>query len=278
LAATAHAKPPGLAAALAGETGIDCFDAWVGELKTHNYLHNHARMWFASIWIHTLRLPWQSGAQFFEALLLDGDPAANLLSWRWVAGLHTVGKPYLARADNISRHTDGRFTPKGLADSPCALIEEVTPLEHIAIFDGPSPGRALLLLHDDDLDGDGFYRAVTPQPVLIAATDISLTENINNFRAGLRADAAARCGAPILQPLTAAAVVAEARRHEVASILTPHAPIGPTADALAALEPALAACGITLHRLTRPWDATAWPHASKGFFAFRHIIPTLLAL
>ena len=54
-----------IAEAKNGATGIDCFDAWVKELIEENYLHNHARMWFASIWIFTLKLPWQSGANFF---------------------------------------------------------------------------------------------------------------------------------------------------------------------------------------------------------------------
>ena len=74
-----------------GRTGITCFDAWVKELIEVGWLHNHARMWFASIWIFTLRLPWQLGAAFFSEHLLDADPASNTLSWRWVAGLHTRG-------------------------------------------------------------------------------------------------------------------------------------------------------------------------------------------
>ena len=72
-----------------GKTEIDCFDFWACELKETGYLHNHARMWFASIWIFTLNLPWQLGADFFLRHLLDGDPASNTLSWRWVAGLNT---------------------------------------------------------------------------------------------------------------------------------------------------------------------------------------------
>ena len=51
--------------AVSGRTGIDCFDTWVNELKSKNYLHNHTRMWFASIWVFTLGLSWQSGAKFF---------------------------------------------------------------------------------------------------------------------------------------------------------------------------------------------------------------------
>ncbi len=79
-------------AAIEGRTGIAAFDAWVRELVEIGYVHNHARMWFASIWIFTLNLPWELGAAFFFRHLYDGDPASNTLSWRWVAGLHTKGK------------------------------------------------------------------------------------------------------------------------------------------------------------------------------------------
>jgi len=104
-----------------GKTEIDCFDFWACELKETGYLHNHARMWFASIWIFTLNLPWQLGADFFLRHLLDGDPASNTLSWRWVAGLQTQGKTYLARRDNISKFTNDRFDPRGLSSSAKAL-------------------------------------------------------------------------------------------------------------------------------------------------------------
>ena len=102
-----------LAEACSGQTGLDCFDAWTDELKNSGYLHNHARMWFASIWIFTLGLPWQQGAEFFMKYLRDGDPASNTLGWRWVAGLQTRGKAYAARADNIDQYTRGRFFPEG---------------------------------------------------------------------------------------------------------------------------------------------------------------------
>ena len=114
-------------AAEAGETGIDCFDAWARELVATGYLHNHARMWFASIWIFTLRLPWELGADFFLRHLIDGDPASNTLSWRWVAGLQTAGKTYLATAENIARFTGGRFAPQGLATEAVALTEPPLP-------------------------------------------------------------------------------------------------------------------------------------------------------
>lgn len=111
--------------ALQGDTGIECFDVWVEELVTTGYLHNHARMWFASIWIFTLKLPWQLGAKFFYQNLLDADIASNTLSWRWVGGLHTKGKTYLARASNINKFTNGRFHPED------QLSSEATPLNEV---------------------------------------------------------------------------------------------------------------------------------------------------
>lgn len=144
--------------AISGETGIACFDAWATELRDTGYLHNHARMWAASIWIFTLRLPWVLGADWFLTHLLDGDAASNTLSWRWVGGLHTAGKHYLARADNIARFTQGRFDPRG------QLVEDAAPLgqpQHPPA--GPVPTSSVVdanartgwLLHADDLDGDG---------------------------------------------------------------------------------------------------------------------------
>jgi deoxyribodipyrimidine photo-lyase len=105
--------------AVEGRTSTACFNAWVQELIETGYLHNHARMWFASIWIFTLRLPWELGAEFMFRHLLDGDPASNTLSWRWVGGLHTKGKTYLARADNIRLCTEGRFSPKAWRRKRC---------------------------------------------------------------------------------------------------------------------------------------------------------------
>ncbi|MFZ4747891.1 MAG: FAD-binding domain-containing protein [Sphingomonas sp.] len=69
-----------IVAAETGMTGIEGFDDWARELVDTGYMHNHARMWFASIWIFTLRLPWALGADFFLRHLLDADAASNTLS------------------------------------------------------------------------------------------------------------------------------------------------------------------------------------------------------
>ena len=62
----------------------------------------------------------------------------------------------------------------------------------------------------------------------------------------------------------------------VRQIMTPYAPVGPVAEALTQIAPELAREGITLVRARRDWDSAFWPHARKGFFAFKERIPSLL--
>jgi FAD binding domain of DNA photolyase len=94
------------------QTGLGFFEEWVEILEQTNFLHNHIRMWFASVWIFTLKLPWQLGADFMYKRLIDADPASNTLSWRWVAGLQTRGKRYVVTPSNINKFSRGRWCPK----------------------------------------------------------------------------------------------------------------------------------------------------------------------
>tara|TARA_B100001113_G_scaffold339277_1_gene322247 strand:- start:743 stop:1462 length:720 start_codon:yes stop_codon:yes gene_type:complete len=84
-------------------------------------------MWFASIWIFTLNLPWELGARFFLKYLFDGDAASNTLSWRWVAGIQTQGKNYIARESNIRKFTNQRYLNT-------ILNENASPLENHKIY------------------------------------------------------------------------------------------------------------------------------------------------
>ena len=110
--------------AINGKSKIECLNDWVKEIKEYNYLHNHARMWFASIWIFTLGLPWQKGAEFFMKYLLDGDAASNTLSWRWVAGIQTKGKNYIAQNWNINKFTNNKYKDLKLNENPQPIMDQ----------------------------------------------------------------------------------------------------------------------------------------------------------
>jgi deoxyribodipyrimidine photo-lyase len=136
--------------AVNGKTQISCFNDWVNEIKEFNYLHNHTRMWFASIWIFTLKLPWQKGAEFFLKYLLDGDAASNTLSWRWVAGLQTKGKNYSAQSWNIEKFTNNKYKNIRLVENPIPLQDKREyKLTEIENFNNSEKVKNLIFFEND---------------------------------------------------------------------------------------------------------------------------------
>ena len=277
-------------AAVAGRTGIDCFDVWARELVETGYLHNHARMWFASIWVFTLELPWQLGADFFYRHLVDGDPASNTLSWRWVCGLHTRGKTYLARASNISKCTDNRFHPRGLSPVAIPLTEAVAhslkPLPTAQA--APRGERYGLLITEEDCNPESL--PLHSEPVAIAS--ISSVEQRSPLPVGQIARAftlaaledteqrAVRHFGVSVDSLTdenlTASLLDWAESHDLRQIVTAYCPVGPAAERLSVAREKLLQKGIPLVRLRRGHDSHAWPHATAGYFKLKSRIPMLL--
>ncbi|MFK7755052.1 MAG: FAD-binding domain-containing protein [Sedimentitalea sp.] len=271
-------------AACTGDTGIACFDHWAQELVQTGYLHNHARMWFASIWIFTLRLPWVLGADFFLRHLLDGDPASNTLGWRWVAGLHTKGKTYLARPDNIAKYTQGRFDPRGqLAQTAPPLSEP--DFKATARAERPAPHikgtRVGLILTPNDLSPAPLL-AACPMPAataLFSARDrsspLKMAPDVCAFEDGLMQDTAQRWGERLGPIDTSGNITDWANHHELDQVLLYHQTVGPEAEAIATLFKTQFP-QIDIAWLTRPYDRAAWPHANRGFFKFKSCLPQLL--
>ncbi|WP_248306786.1 FAD-binding domain-containing protein [Bosea sp. AAP35] len=274
-----------------GRTGLACFDAWAQELTETGYLHNHARMWFASIWIFTLGLPWRLGADFFYRHLLDGDPASNTLGWRWVAGLHTRGKPYPAQAWNIAKFTGQRFTPR---DSDLAEVTQgleaqepdgLPPAQAARSVRAPEPGlpTALLITEEDcrleDFNLAGLdIRACATLSASHLRSPLPVSDAVAAFEARALDDAAARVGLAVdsLQADAPDNLVTWAARSGARQIATPYVTQGPLHDFLAQAQPLLAARSIALCEFRREWDGLIWPHASAGFFKVKQQIPQIL--
>ncbi|MCA3426026.1 MAG: deoxyribodipyrimidine photolyase [Roseomonas sp.] len=271
-----RATPEGYEAAITGRTGIACFDAWVQELIETGYLHNHARMWFASIWIFTLRLPWELGADFFLRHLLDGDAASNTLSWRWVAGLHTKGKHYVARAENIARHTGGRFAPHGaLNEKPMPLQESDPPAPRpIPALPAPPRGPVVLFLHEDDLHPESLPLAGLQVRRVIgvccpeARSPLGAAPLVQSFVAGALEDGLTRAAQHFGVPAERVALEDLPDLLARDAVVMPEAPVGWLADTLRPFGVAA---------LRRPWDEACWPLAGRGFFPFAQHIPRLCA-
>ena len=276
----------GYQAAVTGKTDIECFDYWVGELIERGYLHNHSRMWFSSIWVFTLKLPWVLGADFFLRHLIDGDAASNTLGWRWVAGLHTKGKMYLARRDNIRKFTDGRFDPGQLCTDYVPLDEQsVHPRKLLSVSEQmPDSNYILLITEDDCLGGLSFSKKLSGAVGFAAPelrSQLEVPQNIKDYTTSAVSNALKSVGASQTRVARNSdevinLVKRDAAELGVSDVVAFEPTVGPIKSALMDVKRSLAEEGFNLHLVRRDFDNLVWPHADRGFFKVKKKLPEFL--
>ncbi len=259
--------------AIDGKTNVECFNYWVNELKENNYLHNHTRMWFASIWIFTLNLPWQLGAEFFMQHLYDGDAASNTLGWRWVAGVQTQGKHYLASEWNIKKFTNNRFSNFKLNENAPPKISEKKYSILKQDFTNPENiDQNNLIIFENNLcfEKSDFQNNKFKKFYIISNKNenrcIKLSEKVLKFKSSLIQDQEQRFKN---QSIDCEVIdISEIKKIEKAVGLYPT--IGENLDYLNSNT-------FKINFLYRELDQNSWQYCNKGFFNFKNYIPKIIS-
>jgi deoxyribodipyrimidine photo-lyase len=280
-------------AVIMGRSGVAIMDHFARELLRTGYLHNHARMWWASFWIHVEKLPWELGADHFFRHLLDADAASNTLSWRWVAGLQTKGKSYLVRRSNLEKYVspslmrDSRGLER-LDDNVVKIItlNEDSNLARQELGSYPAlpenlPERYGIWIHSDDLSPERSAMGTLKPSAVAAFMSSSLARRFGvsslreeHGRFALQ-DAVNRsmshfgCSGTCLDVVDhATAIIAWAQREKLTSLVAFRPFVGPLNDAAPSLEAAFKRAGLALHWVRRKTDSEWLPLATTGFFPF----------
>jgi len=123
-------------------TGIEIIDTAIDEFYKTGYLHNHVRMYIASIACNIGQNHWKHPAQWMYYHLLDADWASNALSWQWVAGANS-NKKYYANQENINNfcysQQTSTFLDVSYDDFENLPIPEVLLSSEIVPFTTPLP-------------------------------------------------------------------------------------------------------------------------------------------
>ncbi len=259
--------------AIEGKTKIDCFNEWVNELKLNNYLHNHARMWFASIWIFTLELPWQLGAEFFMQHLYDGDTASNTLGWRWVAGVQTQGKHYLASEWNIKKFTNNRFQNIKLNENAPPKITEKSYQIMKQNFNNPTNlEEKNLFIFENNLSFEitDFKENNFDKIYLVSNKNenrsIKLSEKLVKFKSLLIEDQEQRLKDQSID----CQVVDISELTNIENCYGLYPTVGENLDFLNSNN-------LKIDFLYRKLDQLAWQYCNKGFFNFKNYIPKIVS-
>ena len=259
--------------AIEGKTNVECFNYWVNELKENNYLHNHTRMWFASIWIFTLNLPWQLGAEFFMQHLYDGDAASNTLGWRWVAGLQTQGKHYLASEWNIKKFTNNRFGNIKLNENaPPKISEKKYSILNQDFINPENIDQNNLIIFENNLcfETSDFQNNKFKKFYIISNKNenrcIKLSEKVLKFKSSLIQDQEQRFKN---QSIDCEVIdISEIKKIEKAVGLYPT--VGENLDYLNSNT-------FKINFLYRELDQNSWQYCNKGFFNFKNYIPKIIS-
>ena len=259
--------------AIEGKTKIECFNEWVNELKTYNYLHNHTRMWFASIWIFTLELPWQLGAEFFMQHLYDGDAASNTLGWRWVAGIQTQGKHYLASEWNIKKFTNNRFENIKLNENaPPKINDKNYTILHKTFENPENIEEKDLLVFENNLGFEitDFANQKLKKILLISNKNenrtIKLSENVSNFKGSLIENQKKR-----LEEKSIDCEIIDIKEiKNLGSCYCLYPTVGENLDYINQNS------FNNIDFLYRKLDQNSWKFCNKGFFNFKKYIPKIV--
>ncbi|MDC0448739.1 DNA photolyase [Candidatus Pelagibacter sp.] len=257
-----------------GKTDIECFNQWIIELKENNYLHNHTRMWFASIWIFTLELPWQLGAEFFIQHLYDGDPASNTLGWRWVAGIQTQGKHYLATEWNINKFTNNRFKNIKLNENAQPIFNDKTYSINKKDFLNSEilEDKTLLIFENNMTFEFSDFKEHRFKKILLVSNNtnrtIKLSEKVLKFKANLLEDQKIRLEEKSINCEITNINDLKSITEEVYAL---YPTVGENLDFIQNNQLK------DIKFLYRKLDQFSWQYCNKGFFNFKNYIPKIIA-
>ena len=260
--------------AIEGKTNIECFNQWVKELKENNYLHNHTRMWFASIWIFTLELPWQLGAEFFMQHLYDGDAASNTLGWRWVAGVQTQGKHYLASEWNIKKFTNNRFQNIQLNENASPIFSDKTySIGKKDFLNSEILEDKILLIFENNMtfEFSDFKEHKFKKILLIsneANRNIKLSEKVLKFKANLLEDQKTRL---IEKSINCETININDLKNITEKVYALYPTVSENLNFIQNNQLQ------NIKFLYRKLDQFSWQYCNKGFFNFKNYIPKIIA-
>ncbi|MDC6477664.1 FAD-binding domain-containing protein [Candidatus Pelagibacter sp.] len=260
--------------AIEGKTNIECFNQWVKELKENNYLHNHTRMWFASIWIFTLELPWQLGAEFFMQHLYDGDAASNTLGWRWVAGIQTQGKHYLASEWNIKKFTNNRFQDIKLNENAPPIFSDKTySIGKKDFLNFEILEDKILLIFENNMTFEfSDFKEHKFKKILLISNEsnrnIKLSEKVLKFKANLLKDQKTRL---IEKSINCETININDLKNITEKVYALYPTVSENLNFIQNNQLQ------NIKFLYRKLDQFSWQYCNKGFFNFKNYIPKIIA-
>tara|TARA_E500000178_G_C16706915_1_gene610898 strand:- start:108 stop:743 length:636 start_codon:yes stop_codon:yes gene_type:complete len=205
--------------------------------------------------------------------LYDGDAASNTLGWRWVAGIQTQGKHYLASEWNIKKFTNNRFQNIKLNENAPPKISDKTYSIIKRDFNNSQDieGKNLVVFENNltfeitDFKENNFKKIYI---ISIKNEDrsIRLSEKSLKFKSLLINDQQQRLKDNSID----CEVIDISEINNIKNCCGLYPTVGENLDYLNSND-------IKLDFLYRNFDRFSWQYCNKGFFNFKKFIPKIIS-
>ena len=215
------------------------------------------------------------GAEFFFKHLFDGDAASNLLSWRWVAGLQTKGKPYFFSPLNLRKYSNNRFNVEKIINRKI-IFEEYNqfPLEDEIYKNNMDPKSDKLVLFENDLHIESLknllpnYKKVYMVLLKNEQREIKLSQSVIKFKREIVSEFAEKF--ENVKQVDSSSLKDILVDDKQIDIIYPG--IGENYDFINKFK---ILNNKKIFNLVRDEDLFTWKFAKKGFFKFKENIPKI---
>jgi hypothetical protein len=205
--------------------------------------------------------------------LYDGDAASNTLGWRWVAGIQTQGKHYLASEWNIKKFTNNRFQNIKLNENATSKFSEKSYTLIKQVFNNPQNVKEKnLLIFENNLSFEiSDYKEKKFEKIYIISNknenrSIKLSEKLVKFKSLLIEDQKKRLKDKSIN----CEVIDISEIKNIENYYGLYPTVGENLDYLNSNN-------LKISFLFRNLDQLAWQYCNKGFFNFKNYIPKIIS-
>ena len=205
--------------------------------------------------------------------LFDGDAASNTLSWRWVAGIQTKGKNYLAKSWNISKFTNNKYKNVKLNENALPLIDNREYKLHPIDLSYEDNSNENLLVFENELNLENQKLKNYKNIYLILLSNqvrkLKLGQKVLDFKSQVIDDQKKRFDQiQILDEIKFQTVLKQTKSFDVI-----HPSIGENYSYLNSVRKKY---NLSLNFILREEDIFSWQFSNKGYFNFKNNIPKIL--
>jgi hypothetical protein len=197
------------------------------------------------------------------------------LSWRWVAGIQTKGKNYIAQNWNINKFTNNRYKDLKLNENPQPIIDQreykISPIS----IDNNETKSDILVFFENELDFQSFnidgYKKIYCILLTNEERQVELGDKVLEYKKKIIKNQLKNSDLKI-EFIEGNKFIGLSKNEKNLDVIYPS-----VGENMTFLKKMIKKNNLMVNYLTREEDMFCWQFSNKGYFNFKSNIPKILS-